>query len=46
MSNEELWSYICGLREDLGHAESRIQELEEKLDAHVNAVPHAVTSDV
>jgi hypothetical protein len=43
------WAYIGGLREDLGRAEERIRELEEKLDNdirrlwdHVSNMPGGV----
>lgn len=41
MTTDELWSYVCGLREDLGRAEARIADLEDKLHDHTQAVPHA-----
>jgi hypothetical protein len=37
----DLESLIAGLREDLGRAEARIAELEERLHDHEQAVPHA-----
>jgi hypothetical protein len=40
------WAYIDGLREDLGRAEERIRELEDKLDSglrklwdHIGSMP-------
>jgi hypothetical protein len=41
VSPDELWSYICGLREDLGRAEERIRELEDTVREYQIAVPHA-----
>ncbi len=35
--HSELWSYIAGLREDLGRAEERIHELEEQVGMHITA---------
>jgi hypothetical protein len=40
----EIWSYINGLREDLGHAEARISELETRLHDHEQLSP-AVSDD-
>jgi hypothetical protein len=34
----ELWSYINGLREDLGRAEERVRELEDAVAVLKNAV--------
>ena len=35
--HSELWSYIDGLREDLGRAEERIRELEDRTRARLRA---------
>ena len=47
--HDELWDYIDGLREDLGRAEERIRELEEKDEAdmrrlwtHIGNMPGGV----
>jgi hypothetical protein len=32
---DDPWNYIDGLREDLGRAEERIRELEEKHDSDI-----------
>ena len=36
----DIWSYINGLREDLGRAEARISDLEERLHDHEQTAPH------
>lgn len=36
--DDETWSYIAGLREDLGYAESRIAELEDGLAGAVTDI--------
>ena len=37
----EVWSYIGGLREDLGRAEDRIRELEDRVKALESQTPQA-----
>jgi hypothetical protein len=41
VSAGDLWSYIGGLREDLGRAEERIRELEERVSALEKDTPQA-----
>ena len=48
-THDDLWNYIEGLREDLGRAEERIRELEEKFDSalmrlwtHIGNMPGGV----
>ena len=38
-SHHDLESLIAGLREDLGHAESRIHDLEDRLHDHEQLSP-------
>jgi hypothetical protein len=39
--HSEIWDYIDGLREDLGRAEERIRELEDRIGALEKDTPQA-----
>jgi hypothetical protein len=41
MAHDDLWNYIDGLREDLGRAEERIRELEDRVGALEKDTPQA-----